>query len=115
MQQQQQQHSDCNSNVSIGHVDVDSDVEVNRSGIPVEGLGKSSKRMALRKKHGIGSMEDLWDESVFEEATEKQSFSARTIKISFGSQGEGTVLKIPTKLHHIEEDSEENIDTQQNW
>nr|CAD7455923.1 unnamed protein product [Timema tahoe] len=57
-------------------------------------------RMVLRKKRSVGSMEDLWDESVFEDSL-KRARNARTtpvIKISFGTQGEGTVLKIPSKL-----------------
>lgn len=52
-----------------------------------------------RKKRSVGSMEDLWDESVFEDP----SRTARTtpvIKISFGAQGEGTVLKIPAKIQN---------------
>lgn len=54
-------------------------------------------------------MEDLWDESVFEEqagALGAQgvdlSHSTRTIKISFGREGEGTVLKIPAKIEDLE-------------
>lgn len=63
---------------------------------------KSAKRV-LRKKRSIGSMEDLWDESVFEENknnnlnTQNNANAAeqppntgtntRTIKISYGPQG----------------------------
>ncbi|XP_015174557.1 PREDICTED: myb-like protein P isoform X1 [Polistes dominula] len=58
-----------------------------------------------RKKRSVGSMEDLWDESVFEDPTR----TARTtpiIKISFGAQGEGTVLKIPSKIQDPEYEQE---------
>lgn len=50
------------------------------------------KKMVLRKKPSIGSMEDLWDETAFEE-TKKTPI----IKITFGSQGEGTVMEIPSR------------------
>ncbi|XP_069674097.1 PWWP domain-containing protein 2A-like [Periplaneta americana] len=68
----------------------------------------AKERMVLRKKRSVGSMEDLWDESVFEDsmrkdAERKAARNARTtpvIKISFGSQGEGTVLKIPAKVQN---------------
>lgn len=94
---------------------------------------KSVKR-TLRKKRSIGSMEDLWDESVFEEAVNLRNnegavnnngstvtdhaqnnsntcVSTRTIKISYGPQGEGTVLKIPAPIEkfNTSDDSEENI------
>ncbi|KAF2893305.1 hypothetical protein ILUMI_12861 [Ignelater luminosus] len=94
---------------------------------------KSVKR-TLRKKRSIGSMEDLWDESVFEEGVNLRNndgavnnngstvtdhahnnsntcVSTRTIKISYGPQGEGTVLKIPAPIEkfNTSDDSEENI------
>lgn len=50
------------------------------------------EKMVLRKKTSIGSMEDLWDETAFEE-TKKTPI----IKITFGSQGEGTVVEIPSR------------------
>lgn len=55
-----------------------------------------------RKKRSIGLMEDLWDESVFEEPARTVPTTRATpvIKISFGAQGEGTVLKIPSKIQH---------------
>uniref|UniRef100_A0A8D8YNG4 PWWP domain-containing protein 2B n=2 Tax=Cacopsylla melanoneura TaxID=428564 RepID=A0A8D8YNG4_9HEMI len=56
------------------------------------------EKMVLRKKRSVGSMEDLWDESVFEESQKKALRTTPVIKISFGSQGEGTVLKIPSKV-----------------
>lgn len=91
-----------------------------------EGVIKSVKR-TLRKKRSIGSMEDLWDESVFEEGVNLKNeggiitdnfnsnsnlcTNTRTIKISYGPQGEGTVLKIPAPLDkfNASDDSEENI------
>lgn len=70
--------------------------------------GKAGKRMVLRKKKSVGSMEDLWDESCFEENAANLgasgvdlSTSTRTIKISFGREGEGTVLKIPAKIEDL--------------
>lgn len=93
---------------------------------------KNIKR-TLRKKRSVGSMEDLWDESVFEErvhlrnndsnsnnegiVTEQTNnnsntcISTRTIKICYGPQGEGTVLKIPAPIDkfNASDDSEENI------
>lgn len=52
-----------------------------------------------RKKRSVGSMEDLWDESVFEDPT-RTARTTPVIKISFGAQGEGTVLKIPAKIQN---------------
>ena len=52
-----------------------------------------------RKKRSVGSMEDLWDESVFEDPT-RTARTTPVIKISFGAQGEGTVLKIPSKIQN---------------
>lgn len=61
-----------------------------------------TKSMVLRKKHSVGSMEDLWDESVFEETNLGDlSHNTRTIKISFGREGEGTILKIPAKIDDL--------------
>lgn len=51
-----------------------------------------------RKKRSVGSMEDLWDETIFEDMARSTSRSTPVIKISFGAQGEGTVLKIPSKM-----------------
>lgn len=87
-------------------------------------LNRSIRRI-LRKKRSVGSMEDLWDETVFEENklnkninNEQNNVNAdsnvcpntRTIKISYGPQGEGTVLKIPAQIEnlHISDESEEN-------
>lgn len=58
-----------------------------------------------RKKRSVGSMEDLWDESVFEDPT-RTARTTPVIKISFGAQGEGTVLKIPAKLQDPEYEQE---------
>jgi len=63
-------------------------------------------KMVLRKKRSVGSMEDLWDENVFVEAT-KKTRTTPVIKISFGSQGEGTVLKIPSKVQSFSESEPE--------
>lgn len=52
-------------------------------------------------------MEDLWDESVFEDPS-KATRSTPVIKISFGAQGEGTVLKIGPKLRKIEDKQAES-------
>ncbi|KAG8320513.1 chromatin binding [Homalodisca vitripennis] len=66
----------------------------------------SEGKMVLRKKRSVGSMEDLWDENVFVEAT-KKARTTPVIKISFGSQGEGTVLKIPAKVQNCSESEPE--------
>lgn len=69
--------------------------------------GNSRSLRVLRKKRSIGLMEDLWDESVFEDSSRTTSTTTTAtptaratpvIKISFGAQGEGTVLKIPSKI-----------------
>lgn len=62
-------------------------------------------KMVLRKKHSIGSMEDLWDESVFEDLMQKTK-TTPVLKISFGTEGQGTVLKIPAKVTNNSSDSE---------
>lgn len=75
----------------------------------VKGLADRKERMVLRKKRSVGSMEDLWDESVFEDSMRKARIARTTpvIKISFGTQGEGTVLKIPAKVQkYIPSESE---------
>ncbi|XP_011879490.1 PREDICTED: PWWP domain-containing protein 2A-like isoform X1 [Vollenhovia emeryi] len=68
-----------------------------------------------RKKRSVGSMEDLWDESVFEDPT-RTARTTPVIKISFGAQGEGTVLKIPAKPQDpdaYEQETDDADDTQQ--
>ncbi|KAJ8962068.1 hypothetical protein NQ314_005851 [Rhamnusium bicolor] len=98
---------------------------------------KTVKRM-LRKKRSVSSVEEQWPETDYQEnlnrnnnhnvqsnsnasATE-QPLSAnsisitntRTIKISYGPQGEGTVLKIPAQIDNLnDDDSEENINLEQ--
>jgi hypothetical protein len=79
-------------------------------------MTEEQERMVLRKKRSVGSMEDLWDESVFEDSQKKAKLDGtdppRTttpiIKISFGTSGQGTVLKIPAKIQNpeVEENSE---------
>ncbi|KAK4310712.1 hypothetical protein Pmani_017741 [Petrolisthes manimaculis] len=102
-----------------------------------------AEKMSLRKKRSLGSMEDLWDESVFDEATKKHKReesednlegsdnqdlacedsavlegdkpkTTPVLKISFGPEGKGTVLKIPSKstvvtINNPEIDTEEEI------
>lgn len=103
------------------------------------------EKMSLRKKRSLGSMEDLWDESVFDEAAKKHKReelegsgaegedsqcqiaeedkegseedkpkATPVLKISFGPEGKGTVLKIPSKstvvtMNTSEGDTEEEI------
>lgn len=67
---------------------------------------ETSKKL-LRKKRN--SSDDLSDQSV---ENVPQHNSLRTIKISYGPQGEGTVLKIPTPIDNINissDDAEENV------
>nr|XP_018914796.1 PREDICTED: uncharacterized protein LOC109042485 [Bemisia tabaci] len=66
-------------------------------------------KMVLRKKRSVGSMEDLWDESVFEDALCKTR-TTPVIKISFGTEGEGTVVKIPSKVNYEPSESEPEVD-----
>ncbi|XP_015113443.1 uncharacterized protein LOC107038707 [Diachasma alloeum] len=58
-----------------------------------------------RKKRSVGSMEDLWDETIFED-NGRNTRATPIIKISFGAQGEGTVLKIPSKIKNSIGESE---------
>jgi hypothetical protein len=114
-------HSEDSSNSDDAH---------NESVLTCNVSSRSARRI-LRKKRSVGSMEDLWDESVFEENANKNNninaqtnandeqmlnpnnlaTSTRTIKISYGPQGEGTVLKIPAQIENlnIKKDSEENV------
>lgn len=66
---------------------------------------EEESKMVLRKKHSIGSMEDLWDESIFEDQMQKTK-TTPILKISFGSEGQGTVLKIPAKVTNNSSGSE---------
>ncbi|XP_043191552.1 PWWP domain-containing protein 2B-like isoform X2 [Amphibalanus amphitrite] len=68
--------------------------------------GDVARRTGLRKKRlAVGSMEDLWDESVLDDgnrtaSSEQEEGTSLTpvLKISFGGrEGAGTVLKIPAK------------------
>jgi hypothetical protein len=95
--------------------------EVDKNGVSddeiVEEFGKENtnelvddpERMVLRKKRSVGSMEDLWDESIFEDhkKTKLESETRTTtpvIKISFGTSGQ--VLKIPAKIqNNLEENN----------
>ncbi|KAK9872569.1 hypothetical protein WA026_018703 [Henosepilachna vigintioctopunctata] len=92
-------------------------------------------RKQLRKNQNDASVEDLSDDITSQENANQTvnnvepdmltnaadiiclnnaAVNTRTIKISFGPQGEGTVLKIPAKLDNCgsKEDSEENITTE---
>lgn len=75
-------------------------------------ISENNQPRVLRKKRSVGSMEDLWDENVFEDALkagEKKLGKAKTpvIKISFGSgTGAGTVVEIPAKSQDIPSESE---------
>ncbi|XP_065352967.1 PWWP domain-containing protein 2B-like isoform X1 [Cloeon dipterum] len=78
---------------------------------------EESDKMVLRKKRSVGSMEDLWDESILEEGHKRSKLvdsleSPRTttpvIKISFG--GQRTVMKIPSKVQSF--DSVENSENE---
>lgn len=113
---------------SLDHSEEIPDEEVEKvDTIKPEIVNKSIKRI-LRKKRSIGSMEDLWDEAFLEEKAKKDAAnviansnlpgaetnvcsSTRTIKISYGPQGEGTVLKIPAQIENlvVSDDSEENM------
>ena len=81
-----------------------------------------ARRTGLRKKRlAVGSMEDLWDESVLDDghrtaSSEQEDAASLTpvLKISFGGrEGAGTVLKIPAKykLQAGEPDSERRAGT----
>ncbi|KAF7993123.1 hypothetical protein HCN44_005904 [Aphidius gifuensis] len=74
----------------------------------VEEIGNSGGRIS-RKKRSVGSMEDLWDETIFEDNT-RNIRTTPIIKISFGSQGEGTILKIPSKIKNSSGESETEMD-----
>ena len=76
------------------------DEEIKRPRLTVNEDNESENGRVLRKKKSVGSMEDLWDERVFEEKLKAKRFAKHTpvIKISYGSQGEGTILKIPAKV-----------------
>lgn len=71
---------------------------------------RTSGGRVSRKKRSVGSMEDLWDESVFEDAS-RIARTTPVIKISFGTQGEGTVMKIPAKIQcRMDTDTEDTQD-----
>ncbi|XP_031787302.1 PWWP domain-containing protein 2A isoform X2 [Nasonia vitripennis] len=80
----------------------------------VKGGGRAVR--VTRKKRSIGLMEDLWDESVFEDPARTTVTATRAtpvIKISFGAQGEGTVLKIPSKIQHPYDGRDVDTDTEE--
>ncbi|XP_074029172.1 uncharacterized protein isoform X1 [Leptinotarsa decemlineata] len=100
-----------------------------------EELSIRTKRM-LRKKRSLSSLEGQWEDTSQQENTNSNNnqvsqsnsninleqppgaisvstANTRTIKISYGPQGEGTVLKIPAKIDSLNDDSEENINIEQ--
>ncbi|XP_044761094.1 uncharacterized protein LOC123318519 isoform X2 [Coccinella septempunctata] len=103
---------------------------------PVRATLRTVKRQ-LRKKRGTGSTEEPAETGVDEKGNKNIAENApdaaidddtssvhnvastRTIKISYGPQGEGTVLKIPAKIDPLETKEEEeekvsNVEKQKN-
>nr|XP_022899860.1 PWWP domain-containing protein 2A-like [Onthophagus taurus] len=104
----------------------------------VRNFGKTTKhKQMLRKKRNLGSAEEPVEEIRSEPDTKNKETpsttfitqncnvqneqpltttctNTRTIKISYGPQGEGTVLKIPAQIENLvsDHDSEENLDEQ---
>ncbi|CAH0553270.1 unnamed protein product [Brassicogethes aeneus] len=68
---------------------------------------RSARKKMLRKKRSI-SEETSEENKDVDTILHCSSTNTRTIKISYGPQGEGTVLKIPAKLEL--DDSEENVE-----
>lgn len=92
------EHSECSSDYN----------EVSENG----NKPKVVKRV-LRKKRSVEAIEDAWDDANINNNVNTETPSAcsstRTIKISYGPQGEGTVLKIPAQIENVATDeSEEN-------
>ncbi|KRT81185.1 hypothetical protein AMK59_5042 [Oryctes borbonicus] len=118
------EHQDDDSTHSLDHSDASTNLQHQEQVTPTM---KAAKRV-FRKKRSEGSMEDLWDETVLEEGSKNNNqnsqsnanseqpltstcINTRTIKISYGPQGEGTVLKIPAQIENlnVSDDSEENV------
>lgn len=118
-----QDHLEADSRHSVEHSDYSQDQA-------------ATKRPLRKRKTGESSAaEDLWEEDDFGEETSRNNnqntqnnanidqrllltssggnstcVNTRTIKISYGPQGEGTVLKIPAQIENLNvSDSEENI------
>ncbi|BES98917.1 Hypothetical proteinypothetical proteinP domain [Nesidiocoris tenuis] len=110
LRQRKPENGEATSPISNGNGNVDKIDWIKREDDDVLEEGEDDddeeKKMVLRKKRSVGSMEDLWDETVFEEASKKAK-TTPVIKISFGTQGEGTVLKIPPK---VQQNSESEAD-----
>lgn len=83
---------------------------------------KNTRKRAPRKKRSVSTTEEPTEETGSEEnkngvegdqstGLNSTTTNTRTIKISYGPQGEGTVLKIPAKIENLDEcdDSEENV------
>ncbi|CAG9856609.1 unnamed protein product [Phyllotreta striolata] len=89
---------------------------------------QSKTRRVMRKKRSASNFED-WDDASQQENTNRSSnisqsnvnsdsqnsynISTKTIKISYGPQGEGTVLKIPAQIDSVNEYSEENVNCEE--
>ncbi|XP_032672837.1 PWWP domain-containing protein 2A-like isoform X2 [Odontomachus brunneus] len=125
--EERMESTDCDSNPSMAYCATPrrlSSSSVESAKVPEEedkktfAAADSTMRLRTgripRKKRSVGSMEDLWDESVFEDPT-RIARTTPVIKISFGAQGEGTVLKIPAKLQdpEYEQETDDPDDTQQ--
>ena len=112
--------SPAKDKIEVPTTDNNKNVAESSTKIVVEEKG----RQLRKKRSAIGSMEDLWDENVFEEPSSSPSTShflepapppplakvkegsetgskrsTPVLKISFGTLGQGTVLKIPSKLN----------------
>ncbi|KAL3278680.1 hypothetical protein HHI36_016217 [Cryptolaemus montrouzieri] len=124
-------HSEHSSSSSGGCDENQSDPLALLETKPIRATLRVGKRQ-LRKKQSTVSIEELWDETASEENANKNiddvvsdvvtngdssnvHTNTRTIKISYGPQGEGTVLKIPAKIDSLESkgDSEENINIEE--
>lgn len=109
------EHSDCSSTATLHSKDV------------VEGGRRKTGKKLMRRKRNGGSIEDPWEEASVEDSAKNNSniqngpthnnsehlssvLNTRTIKISYGPQGEGTVLKIPAQIDNlVDDESEENV------
>lgn len=105
------EHSDCSN-------DATDDLERNIKQSKVNG---SKTKKVLRKKRCVDTCDEFGDNS--EDSTNRNNTNnnsncdtsntcsnTRTIKISYGPQGEGTVLKIPAQIETLTHESEENVD-----
>ena len=70
------------------------DNQVDESFEPPKEIKKESVRNLRKKRSAVGSMEDLWDESIFEESEKRPEEQQRSVEESNKSKNSGTVLKI---------------------